>query len=114
MTIHRTDCVNILHMEEDDRVRLIDAEWQGKEIVNQLFTAEINVYARNRTGLLVDVSKTFTERKIDISAINVRTSKKGMATISITFDVHSGEELNHIIDKIRQVESVIDIERTTG
>ena len=114
VTIHRTDCVNILHMEEDDRVRLIDAEWQGKEIVNQLFTAEINVYARNRTGLLVDVSKTFTERKIDISAINVRTSKKGMATISITFDVHSGEELNHIIDKIRQVESVIDIERTTG
>lgn len=114
VTIHRTDCVNILHMEEEDRVRLIDAEWQGEDIVNQLFTAEINVYARNRTGLLVDISKTFTERKIDISAINVRTSKKGTATISVTFDVHSGEELSRIIEKIRQVESVIDIERTTG
>lgn len=114
VTIHRTDCVNILHMEEADRVRLIDAEWEGEEIVNQLFTAEINVYADNRTGLLVDISKTFTERKIDISAINVRTSKKGMATIAITFDIHSGDELNRIIEKLRQIESVIDTERTTG
>jgi len=114
VTIHRTDCVNILHMEEEDRVRLIDAEWQGEDIIDQLFTAEINVYARNRTGLLVDISRMFTERKIDISAINVRTSKKGTATISITFDVHSGEELSRIIERVRQVESVIDIERTTG
>lgn len=32
----------------------------------------------------------------------------------MTFDVHSTEELNSIVEKIRQVESVIDIERTTG
>lgn len=114
VTVHRTDCVNILHMEEEERVRLIDAEWQGQDIVDQLFTAEINIYAANRTGLLVDVSRIFTEQKIDIAAINVRTSKQGTATISITFDVHTGEELVRMIGKLRQVESVIDIERTTG
>ena len=78
------------------------------------FTAEINVYANNRTGLLVDISKIFTERKIDLTTINSRTSKQGRATISMTFDVHSTEELNSIVEKIRQVESVLDIERTTG
>ena len=62
----------------------------------------------------MDISKIFTERKIDLTTINSRTSKLGRATISMTFDVHSTEELNSIVEKIRQVESVIDIERTTG
>lgn len=114
VTIHRTDCVNIINMAAADRVRLIEAEWQDKEIVNQLFTAEINVYANNRTGLLVDISQIFSEEKIDITGINVRVNKKGIATISITFDTHSGDELNHMVAKLRQIESVIDIERTTG
>ena len=114
VTIHRTDCVNVMNLSESERVRLIDAEWQGSNLTSGLYTAEINVYANNRTGLLVDISKIFTEHKIDLTTINSRTSKQGRATISMTFDVHSTEELNSIVEKIRQVESVIDIERTTG
>ena len=114
VTIHRTDCVNVMNLSEAERVRLIDAEWQGSNLTSGLYTAEINVYANNRTGLLVDISRIFTERKIDLTTINSRTSKQGRATISMTFDVHSTEELNSIVEKIRQVESVLDIERTTG
>ena len=55
-----------------------------------------------------------TERGIDVTAMNVRTSKQGTATISMSFEIGGVSELNSIIDKIRQVESVIDIERTTG
>ena len=79
-----------------------------------LYTVEISVYANNRTGLLVDISKIFTERKIDLAAMNVRTSKQGTASIDVTFDVHNNEELNSIIEKVRQVESVIDIQRSRG
>lgn len=114
VTIHRTDCVNVMNLTESDRVRLIDVEWQGGNFSNGLYTAEINVYANNRTGLLVDISKIFTEKKIDLAAINSRISKQGTATISMTFDVHSTEELNSLVEKIRQVDSVLDIERTTG
>ena len=114
VTIHRTDCVNVMNLSESERVRLIDAEWQGSNLTSGLYTAEINVYANNRTGLLVDISKIFTERKIDLTTINSQTSKQGRATISMTFDVHSTEELNSIVEKVRQVESVLDIERTTG
>ena len=72
------------------------------------------VYANNRTGLLVDLSKIFTERKIDLRSINSRTSKQEKATISMSFEIGSKEELRSLIEKIRQVESVIDVERTTG
>lgn len=114
ITIHRTDCINVINLPEKERARLIDAEWQPESIQGQTYTVEINVYAHNRTGLLVDLSKLFTERRIDIAAINVRTSRQGTATVTMTFDVRSKEELNSLIEKIRQVESVIDIERSRG
>ena len=66
------------------------------------------------TGLLVDISKIFTERKIDIRNINCRTNKQEKATISVSFNVSCKDELNSLIEKIRQLESVLDVERTTG
>ena len=115
ITIHRTDCVNVLNMSETDRTRLIEAEWQQPDTKEkEKYTAEIQVYANNRTGLLVNLSKIFTERKIDLRSINSRTSKQEKATISMSFEIGSKEELRSLIEKIRQVESVIDVERTTG
>ena len=115
ITIHRTDCVNVLNMSETDRPRLIEAEWQQPDTKEkEKYMAEIQVYANNRTGLLVDLSKIFTERKIDLRSINSRTSKQEKATISMSFEIGSKEELRSLIEKIRQVESVIDVERTTG
>lgn len=115
ITIHRTDCVNVLNMSETDRTRLIEAEWQQPDTKEkEKYMAEIQVYANNRTGVLVDLSKIFTERKIDLRSINSRTSKQEKATISMSFEIGSKEELRSLIEKIRQVESVIDVERTTG
>ena len=115
ITIHRTDCVNVLNMPEIDRKRLIEAEWQMPDRADsEKYEAEIQVYANNRTGLLVDISKIFTERMIDLRSINSRTNKQERATISMSFNVCSKQELNSLIEKIRQVESVLDVERTTG
>ena len=116
VSIHRTDCINIMNLSELEKVRLIDAEWQqgAEHGDNGLYLAEIKIFGNNRTGLLVDITRIFTEREIDISSINSKTSKQGIATISISFNTKGKEELSSLIEKIRQVESVIDIERTTG
>ena len=116
VSIHRTDCINIMNLSELEKVRLIDAEWQqgAEQGDNGFYLAEIKIFGNNRTGLLVDITRIFTEREIDISSINSKTSKQGVATISISFNTKGKEELSSLIEKIRQVESVIDIERTTG
>lgn len=116
ISIHRTDCINMIYLPEDEKGRLIDAEWQKPETDSSstTYSTEIKVYANNRIGLFVDISKVFTEKQIDITSMNVRTSKQGKATISMSFDIHGVEELNRLIDKIRQIESVLDIERTAG
>ena len=116
MSIHRTDCVNMLHLSAAERERLIDAEWEDPADTEGggQYLAELKMYANDRQGLLMDLSKVFTEAKIDVKSMNVRTSKKGTATIDMGFIVQGREELNTVIEKLRQVESVLDIERTTG
>ena len=96
-------------------MRFIPAEWNhAVDKREDLYFAEINVFANNRSGVLLDITKILTENKVDISSINSRVSKQGTATLTIGFEVHGAEQLSSLIAKIRQVESVLDVVRTTG
>ena len=116
ISIHRTDCINVLNLPEIERSRLIDAEWEGDQEASygEKYLAEIKIYANNRNGLLADISRALTEKNIDILSMNTRTNKQGLATLATSFEISNREELNRIIDKIRSIDSVLDIERTTG
>jgi len=116
VSIHRTDYINIINLPEIERERLIDAEWEGdlSGTGSEKYLAEIRIFANNRNGLLADISKALTEKDIDILSMNTRINKQGYATLSTSFEIRNREELTRIIDKLRTIESIIDIERTTG
>ena len=115
VSIHRTDCINVINLPEIERARLIDAEWQkGAEEDKGQFLAEITIYANNRNGLLADITRIMTEKNIDINALNTRTNKQGIATLSMAFSISGREALKSVVEKLRAVDSVIDIERTRG
>ena len=75
------------------------AMWQRKPAPS--IWAEIKMYAHDRQGLLMEMSKIFTECKIDVKSMNVRTSKQGTATIEAGFIVHGREELIFGCEKIK-------------
>ncbi len=114
ISIHRTDCINVLCMDEFDRARLIEADWAKGDVQSNLYSTEINIYASESQGLVYALSKIFNEENINLTGMNVRTNKQGKATVSVKFEIHSKEQLNKLISKIRSIESIIDIERTTG
>ena len=115
MSIHRTDCVNIVNLPLSERPRLIEAEWQGDESApDEKYMAEISIFANDRKGLLVDVSKVCTENNISINSINSKTSKQGVATLTMTFEIGGKTELNKLIDKINNVEGIIEVKRNIG
>jgi len=115
VSIHRTDCINVINMSDFDRVRLIDADWAPGLIQStSLYTAEINVYAYDSQGLIFKLTKLFNEENINLTGLNVRLNKQGKATLSVKFQIHSKEQLNKVIDKIRNIEGIIDIERTSS
>ena len=115
MSIHRTDCVNIINLTESERIRLINAEWEESAVEERgQYTASIKIFANNRQGLLMDVSKVITENKIDITSINTHTSKQEVASLDLSFVVTGRDQLTHVIEKLRQIPGILDIERTTG
>ena len=116
VSIHRTDCTNIIHLSDFEKDRLIEAEWQGGIVgsKDEKYLVEIKVFANNRTGLLADISRIFTERDIDIINMSSRISKQGVATLSLGFEIKNKDELAELTGKIRQIAGVMDIERTAG
>ena len=115
ISIHRTDCVNMIHLPESERNRLIEAEWsQNAREGEGTYPVEIIMYCQHRNGILMDISRVFTESNIDVRSMNVRTNKQDKATITIGFEIHKVAQLDELLRKLNQIESVEDIERSTN
>ncbi|TCT16782.1 GTP pyrophosphokinase [Natranaerovirga pectinivora] len=115
VSIHRTDCINMITLPEMERHRLIESEWEiDTESHNLLYQAEIQIYGTDRTGLLVDISKVLTEEKLPVKSLNARSSKKGEAIFNITVEINGIPQLNKLINKISNLEGVKDIIRTSS
>ena len=114
VSIHRTDCINMMNLSEQDRQRIIEAEWEtsadGK--LDELYDTEIIIYAYDRMGILLDITKILTENKIDVKSINSRTSKQGIATINVGFAIRSKDSLHDLTKKLLQIDGIKDIQRT--
>ena len=87
VSVHRTDCINIINLSEIEKSRLNEAEWEA-ESEGELgeYSATLKIFCNDRPGLLVDITRIFTERNININGINSKTSKQGIATIQISFN----------------------------
>jgi GTP pyrophosphokinase len=106
-----------MNIPEEEKMRLVEAVWEEDillEKANEAFETTIKIFADNRKGLLVDISKVFTEKDIDILSINTRISKTGIASIVISFQIKDKHELNDIFKRIRAIESVTDVKRAMG
>ena len=116
VTIHRTDCINILNMTSGDRARLIDAEWDkpSSAFQEERYEAGITIFAENKVGLLVEVSKIVSAKGLNITKVNCAVNKQNIATIEMSFKVASTDELGKLIEKLGAIDSVIDIQRVTG
>lgn len=111
ITIHRTDCPNMMSLPDIERARLIDANWEEEGSDKREYEVIINIYCQNRKGILVDVSKVFTENNIDITSLDTRVLKNDEAIITVRFSIKDKEELISIKKKLLNVKSVTDIRR---
>lgn len=110
ITIHRTDCKNMLNLPEIEKNRLIEAEWNdvGED---RNYHILINIFCDNRKGLLSEITKIFTENNINIESIESRTLKNDKFSMTFGFNIKDKEELYNVKKKIMNVQGVNDIER---
>ena len=110
ITIHRTDCVNILNLPEIEKNRLIEATFQD-DGEQRSYEIHIELFCDNRRGLIVDVSKIFTESNIDMTGFDTRILKNDTVCINVGFNINDKKDLDTLKNKLLNVKGVNEIKR---
>ncbi len=115
VTIHRTDCINIMNLTEEDRHRLIDAEWdvEGKGMANVSYLASMRIIGTEKVGLMLEVSRVFTEEDVSVKSLTIKTTK-ATAIFDVSIEVKGKEQLEKIIKRLMKLKDILEIERITN
>lgn len=115
VTIHRTDCINVMNLTEDDRHRLIEAEWdvEGKGMANVSYLAGIRIVGTDRVGLMMEVSKVFNDEDISVKSLTIKTVKN-TAIFDVTIEVKGKEQLEKVIKRLMKLNDILEIERVAN
>ncbi len=110
VSVHRKDCVNVKELLEEEN-RMIDVSWYKKQDNLTAYTVDIQVFASDRSGLLVDILKEIGNvKKAKLLGVNTKT-KESVATIDITLEIENLSELNKVMKALRKIESVYEVRR---
>ncbi|MCL2840059.1 MAG: bifunctional (p)ppGpp synthetase/guanosine-3',5'-bis(diphosphate) 3'-pyrophosphohydrolase [Defluviitaleaceae bacterium] len=110
LTVHRTDCVNVIHMDEFDRRRLLDAQWHVPEKSGHTFHTDLRMVYTDREGLMADVSRVLSEEKVKVKSMTAR-SIQGEAIMTMGIELADGDQLNRITIRLKNEIGAHEIER---
>ena len=117
VTIHRTDCINVINLSNEERGRLINAEWDtqfAKGESNTSYLAELKVVANDRVGLIVEISRQLADDDISVKGFNVRTTKDMQAILNVTIEIKTKEQLERVVTHLKNLRDVTEVERVSG
>jgi len=101
--VHRANCPNITGLAQDQRERLMPADWGRTS--EAPFSAEIEVVALDRQGLLRDISEAIARERINVIAVN--TLSRGVhAFMRFTLQVASADGIHRVLRQVKDVPGV--------
>ena len=109
VTIHRSDCRNVLNVPEHKRARLIEVEWGN---AGRTFPVDVEVRAFDRQGLLRDISAVLANEKVNVISLDTRTNPKDhSARFQFTMEVGNTSQLSRVLSRINQLPNVMEARR---
>ncbi len=115
VSVHRTDCPNVVHSTEEED-RFLDVAWavDEKTKTNKKFDVDIEIFALDRPGLLNQVMIEIAEMNVPIAAIEGKASSQKTARIHLTIQIKTIEHLEHIARRLKQIPDVQAVHRVTN
>ena len=114
VSIHRQDCTNIVHMCEEEKERLIEAQWFNEEESHRTYITEIQITGSDRMGIILDISRILTDMKLAVKSLNARTTKNHEAVFNIRIEITHTYQLDELTRKVMQIPDVVEIERVSS
>ena len=109
VAIHRSDCPNVLH--EDETERLIAVEWGRR---GQMYPVAVHIEAWDRVGLLRDVATLVAEEAVNMVGVHTQEGEDGHITIFMTLETSGVEQLSRMLNKLEVIRGVLSVSRRIG
>jgi GTP diphosphokinase / guanosine-3',5'-bis(diphosphate) 3'-diphosphatase len=107
ISIHRTDCPNVLNLSEHPE-RRVEIEWEAEQ--GDRFFVRLIIEGDDRRGLLSDIATAITDTGTNIAAAEINAGEGGM-TGSFVVEVQDLTHLKKVMKSIRRVAGVMGVER---
>jgi GTP diphosphokinase / guanosine-3',5'-bis(diphosphate) 3'-diphosphatase len=111
VSVHRTDCTNAADLQRKPE-RLVEVEWASQP--GSVFLVAIQVEALDRHRLLSDVTRALADERVNILSASVQTSRDRVAVSRFTFELADPAHLGAVLQTVRNVDGVFDVERVTA
>ena len=115
VSVHRCDCPNASPERRGDPAladRWIKVSW-GSD-TNESYPTTLEVVAKDRLNLLLDVSAALSTTKTFVSGVHCRSTDDGFAIARMEIRVRDGEQMHTIINKLNQISGVLQVTRPSG
>ncbi|EQB87149.1 GTP pyrophosphokinase [Clostridium punense] len=109
VSVHRSDCKNLLSLQETEPDKIIEVSW-GLE-TGENYITDIQIRGEDRLGLLTDIIEVLGLTKTNILSINGKTLKSGEALVNIKIKITNVDHLKQVQSKIRKLKGVRDVYR---
>ncbi|MGO1500521.1 MAG: GTP diphosphokinase [Marinobacter sp.] len=110
VTVHRRDCLTYLNLQEVEPNRIIEVSWGGQQA--SVYPVDIEIEAYDRSGLLRDITQVLSSSKSDVVSLNTVTNRNdNTATMIVTVEISSLEQLARLLAQIRNLPNIIDVRR---
>ena len=112
VSVHREDCVNLGHLTETQKERMVTVHWAPSDA--SVFRVAIQVEALDRTRLLADVTRVLSDQHVNILSASVTTSRDRVALSRFSFEMGDPKHLGDVLRAVRGVDGVYDVYRVTN
>ena len=114
VSVHRQDCPNAdpAKRKPEEAGRWVKVSWGESE--QSTYQTSLEISAKDRDGLALDVTMALTAAKVKVSNFSARGLPDGYALVSIVLEVKDKNELTGLINKLGQISGVYQVKRATG
>ncbi len=109
ISVHRSDCPNVLTNNPEEQRRLIEVAWDVA--VDDVYKVNIMITSQDRPGLMSDIMNVTSEDKLNIFSLSCHTDKNKTALIHMGIDITTLSELDYVMTRIRRMKGVYSVER---
>jgi GTP diphosphokinase / guanosine-3',5'-bis(diphosphate) 3'-diphosphatase len=112
VSVHRANCVNLEHLSDTQRERMVPVHWAASDA--SVFLVAIQVEALDRTRLLSDVTRILSDQHVNILSASVQTTRDRVALSRFTFEMGDPKHLGDVLRAVRNIDGVYDVYRVTN